>query len=645
MTVSKGKVYLIFLLVSLFSGTGTLTAQTTGTGTAASDTSKVEEDTTSVYYFLGSLDSLKAGRLHYVDTTITTFHQYDPLERDNGMYNTLSNVGLASQDRVFSPPVHVGYLMKSEVFAPYMLYNNQVRYYKLMRPYTGLRYVMGPKKEQTLGVVFTRKMSELFTFGADLYLVNSPGSYQNSKSDDKYVYFTVRYHTKNNRFGILANYLHNKVKTGENGGIVSDSLFSQNLENDRQAIPVYLNTANNRVKTSGFYVEQFFNLMKPGMRKDSTPRTLAGGSVFYSFLYQRNQLVYTDDMRTDSVFYRNFPAVFDTLSTYDSAYQQLVRNRFMWSSLAYNADKLSQVFRAYFGVSYDHILQTLPYDSARYFNNQLVPFGGIFLKLFQRSFLHASAEMVLGGYNRGDIKIEGSLLQYLGSVQKNVGQLYFKVVFENKTPAWYFTHYSSNRFIWDLSLQKERIFSFQGEYRIHALAAGMIFRSLGNYTFFNDSVRPQQAGVPGSVTQVYVRGTIPLHNFGVNLRAVYQATSMGSVLHLPQFTGKANLYFKRWVFKGAAHLQTGFQLSYFTRYYADAYMPELRAFYLQNKIKIGDYLYLDAYATMKIKSFRFFLQGKNLLGFLDHQKHYYNAPGYPGRDGGFYLGIAWKLYN
>ncbi len=609
------------------------------------DSSKIEKDTTSVFYFTGSLDSLKAGRLHYVDTTITTFHQYDPLERNNRMYNTLSNVGLASYNRVFSPSTRVGYRMRSAAFAPYMLYNDQVKYYKLMRPYTDLWYVMGPKKEQSLEVIFTRKMSEQFTFGVDFYLVNSPGSYQNSRSDDKYVYFTARYHTKNNRYGVLANYLHNKLKVGENGGIVSDSLFSQNLESDRQAIPVALNTATNRVKSSGFYVEQFFNLMKPGMRKDSTPRTLAGGSVLYSLLYQRNQMVYTDDMQTDSVFYSNFPAVFDTLATYDSAYQQLIRNRFMWSSLAYNADKLSRVFRAYFGVSYDHILQTLPYDSARYFNNQLIPFGGIFLKLFQRSFLNASAEMVLGGYNGGDLKIEGSLLQYLGSVQKNVGQLYFKVIFENKTPAWYFSRYHSNRFNWDLSLQKERIFSFTGEYRLHALAAGVAFRSLGNYTYFNDSVRPQQAGVPGSVTQIYLRGTIPLRNFGVNLRAVYQTTSLASVLHLPQLTGKINLYFNRWVFKGAAHLQTGFQLSYFSSYYADAYMPELRAFYLQNKTKIGDYLYLDAYATLKIKSFRFFLQGKNLLGFLANQKHYYNTPGYPGRDGGFYLGIAWKLYN
>jgi len=642
-TVSEGKIYFLFLFLLIFTIATPAMAQSDST-IISQDSTRMKPDTTSVYYFTGSLDSLKAGVLTYVDTSLTYFHQYDPVEKRNRMFNTLSNIGLASYNRVFTPSVSVGYVTKSRVFAPYMHYNNQVKYYKLKRPYTQLQYFMGPKKEQSLGVTFSRKMSKLFTFGVDLYLVNSPGRYTNSKSDNKYVYFTSRYHTQNNRYAIVSNYLHNKVIVRENGGITVDSLFRMNLEKDRRAIPVGLTTGRNMVKSSGFYVGQTFNLQKPGMRNDSTPRKLAGGSVSYSFLYQRNQMVYTDDARTDTTFYMAFPTSYNDSITYDSAYQQIIRNRFMWSSLAYNKDRLSQVFRAYFGVQYDHILQTYPYDSARYINNQLISFGGIALRLFRRSFLHGSAEMVFGGYNSGDLKIDGSLLQYLGSVEKNIGQLYFRVMFANRKPAWYFSEYSSNRFNWKLNLQKERIFSFTGEYRYKFIRTGATFQSLGNYTYFNDSVFPQQAANPGSVLQIYADGTIPLHYFGINLRAVYQTTTMAYFLHLPVLTGKMNIFFKKWIFKGAAHLQTGVQVSYFTSYFADAYMPELRAFYTQHNKKIGDYLYLDLYASMKIKSFRFFLQGKNLLGFLGNY-YYYNSPGYPGADGGFYLGISWKLFN
>lgn len=644
MTVSKGKIYLSVFFVLFFAGIRHLQAQS-DTAAVTKDSTQLKIDSTSIYYFIGSLDSLKAGKLHYVDTTLTTFNQYDPVQKDNRMYNTLSNIGMASYNRVFTPSTQVGYFLKSKVFEPYMIYYQQVKYYKLIRPYTELNYVMGPKKEQSLEVIFSRNFSSQFNFGLDFYLVNSPGSYSNNKSDDKYVYFNTRYHTKDRRFGVLANYFHNKIIVGENGGITVDSLFTKDLEKDRRAIPVALQTARNKVKSSGLYLEQYFNLMKPGMRNDSTPRKLAGGSIIYSFLFERNKMLYTDDPRMDTTFYLNYPVSFNDSITYDSAYQQLVRNRVMWSSLAYNNNKLSKVFRAYFGAQYDHILQSYPYDSSKYINNQLIPFGGISLRLFQRSFLHAYAKMVFGGYNNGDLIIDGSLLQYLGSVEKNIGQLYFRVIFDNRKPAWYFSHYSSNRFNWSLNLHKERILTLTGEYRYHLIRAGVTFRSLGNYTFFNDTAYPQQAANAGSVLQLYTSGTIPLHYFGINLRAVYQNTSMGSILHLPRFTGKMNLFFKKWIFHRAAHLQTGVQLSYYTRYYADAYMPELRAFYLQNKILIGNYLYLDLYATMKIKSFRFFLQGKNLLGFLEKQKSYFNLPGYPGFDGGFYLGISWKLFN
>ena len=644
MTVSRGKFYFLFLFVLIYMQVTPVAAQS-DSAIISQDTTQLKPDSAAVYYFTGSLDSLKAGKLTYVDTTLTFLHQYDPIEAGNRMFNTLSNIGLASYNRVFSPSASVGYVTKSRAFAPYMHYNNQVRYYKLMRPYTGLRYVMGPAKEQNLGVTFSRKMSQQFTFGVDLYIINAPGSYFNSKSSDNYVYFTSRYHTKYKRYGIIGNYLHNKVIVHENGGITADSLFTKNLEKDRRVIPVGLKTAQNRVKASGFYVEQYFNLQKPGMRKDSTPRKLAGGSIAYSFLYQRNQMVYTDQKAADTLFYRNFPPIFDTINTYDSVYQLKIRNRLLWSSLAYNQDKLSQVFRAYFGANYDHIVQVLPYNSAKYINNQLIPFGGIALRLFQRSFLDASAEMVLGGYNSGDLKIEGSLLQYLWSVERNIGQLYFSVMFANRKPAWYFSQYSSRRFNWKLSLRKERIFRFTGEYRYKFIRTGATFRSLGNYTYFDDSVSPHQAANPGSVLQIYADGTIPLHYFGINLRAVYQTTSMAAFLHLPLLTGKMNLFFKKWIFKGAARLQTGVQLSYFTSYYADAYMPELRAFYTQHVKKIGDYLYLDVYASMKIKSFRFFIQEKNMPGLLGKNYHYYNSPGYPGADAGFYLGIRWKLYN
>ena len=96
------------------------------------------------------------------------------------------------------------------------------------------------EKEQNFYLVFSRELFRGFSIGIDLGIVQSPGAYQNSKSDNNKVFFTAQYFTRNKRYGIIANYLRNKIEVEENGGITNDSTFEYNLESDRAIIPVNL---------------------------------------------------------------------------------------------------------------------------------------------------------------------------------------------------------------------------------------------------------------------------------------------------------------------------------------------------------------------------------------------------------------------
>lgn len=611
--------------------------------TIRADTVRIRMDSTSVYYFIGSIDSLIANRFHSIDTTLTYFHQYNPVQHGNRMYSTLDNIGLASYNRVFSPILTEGYIYMPPTFNRFLVSNYEVRYFKLRSPFTNLSYAMGPQKEQNLGVGFSRLVGKRLTLGIQLRLVNAPGVYYRSFSNDKNFYLTAQYYTKDKRYGIIANYLYNKDKVQENGGLLYDSIFEQHLETDPKVIPVRLKTAQNMVKTSGFFVEQYFNLQKPDSNKTQSKRQIDAGNISYTFQYQKNKMVYSD-LSSDSLFYMAFPAVFDTLSSYDSIYQVRVRNSIRWSNQGYNEGKLSQVFHLSFGLNFDHIEQSMAYDSTLSKINELSPFGGLSLWLFKRSYLNARAQFTVGGYNNGDFEIEAGLMQYLGSQEKNIGKLRLNLHIVNRMPAWYFSHYKSNRFNWDQTLKKERFLILKGEYLYKRFLVGAKLQTLNNYTFFNDSVKPAQNLQTGTVLQLYSEGTLPIHKFGINFRGVYQTTSMGNSIHLPLFTGMLDLYFKGWIFHHAGKLQTGFQLSYFTSYYADAYMPELRSFYLQSQKKIGDYLMVTAYASLKVKTFRIFVKETNLRGYLG-KFNYYSTPHYPAIGPGLYLGVSWRFHN
>ena len=91
-------------------------------------------------------------------------------------------------------------------------------------------------------------------------------------------------------------------------------------------------------------------------------------------------------------------------------------------------------------------------------------------------------------------------------------------------------------------------------------------------------------------------------------------------------------------------MQPSIVFNYFTEYYADAYMPALRTFYLQDKVKVGNFPYIDFCVTFKIKNANVFVQYTNIYS-LTGDNRYFTTPHYPMRDSRFCLGVSWRLYE
>jgi len=609
-----------------------------------------ELDSNSVNYFFGSIDSLKYGKLHYIDTATYYFQQYDPLFHRNGLYSTLSNIGLAQTNLEFSPTLSVGYYFENSSFTKYIYENNQVKYYKLFIPYSELTYVLGSKKEQNFQVELNRELFKGFTIGIDFAMNFAPGYYDNSKANDKRLFITGQYYTKNLRYGIVANYLINNLLVEENGGIETDSIFEQNLITERANIAVNLTSASNKIRQSGFFVEQYFNLLKPA--SDTTPRKIDAGHISWAIHFQRNQMLYIDNNPV-SDFYAPNNQPYDPEQTYDSVFQSRIRNKFKWSSVGYHDQPGSKLFKIYFGVIYDYIEQDFPSypDKISVINNlskmsfsQITPFGGIGLNILKSFRLNAYAEYVLGDHNNGDLKLSAAIHQFLGNESRNIGRFSAGIDFVSRSPEWYFQNYQSNMYRWSNDFKKTTTMVIFGEYFYKYALAGVKFYTFGNYTYFDETKRPAQLSATETVLQFYISGLIPIKKFGINTKLVYQETSNARVLKYPVFTGVLDLFFRSRVFKNAATLQTGIQLYYFSKFSANSYMPAYRNWYLQDDKVIGNYVYADAYVTLKVKRARIFLKYAHFNSLFGNY-NYYLAPHYPARDARFELGVSWRFHN
>ena len=295
-------------------------------------------DSTLVNYFSDNLNNYTLGQIFTLDTTCITSSFYEPLENPFVLYQTLSNSGLAHKKLDFFYPTYIGFNTDLNSFDSYIRNKNNIIFPIIYQPFTEIKYMMGDKKEQHLEVFFSREfLPNLFiTLNYDIDF--SPGVYKRSKMQNSFFNGSLRYNTKNNRYGISGYYYNNKIDVQENGGIKIDSIFTNNIESDKSIIDVNLTGATNLIKVSGFAIDQYFNILGPNIEStnDSLPnnRKIEIGRINHHFAYQRNRYIY-EDSNPLSYFYQNYDFVIDSTKTSDSVYFHNIKNVLYWNSLGY----------------------------------------------------------------------------------------------------------------------------------------------------------------------------------------------------------------------------------------------------------------------------------------------------------------------
>ncbi|MCB0503034.1 MAG: hypothetical protein KDD32_10130, partial [Bacteroidetes bacterium] len=92
-----------------------------------------------------------------------------------------------------------------------------------------------------------------------------------------------------------------------------------------------------------------------------------------------------------------------------------------------------------------------------------------------------------------------------------------------------------------------------------------------------------------------------------------------------------------------AHL--GFDITYYTKYLADAYNPAITSFHRQQSEVLKFYPVMDAYFEIFIKRARIFFLMQHVNQGMFKQKGYYVAPDYGAQDRAIKVGVSWQFYD
>jgi hypothetical protein len=607
---------------------------------------KKKPKTDSLLVFTYKNDLEKYGKLKLVpsDTALTGSQNYDPLYAYSRFYGTLGNIGSANENLapypIFGPS---GFDFGIHSFDQYLFSNDSVKYYKVLKTYSDLHYVQGAKKEIFLHAIFTRNIFRSLNIGFDFRVFNSVGAYQFQRTNGINFYLTAQYYSRNRRYGVIANFLFNRLRNNENGGIKYDTMFTDNVESNRQVYTVNLLHAQNRVKDIGFYMKHVFDLTNHNLNPRDSGASPASridlGRIAYSFQYNRQVQNYID-YDPKSGFY---PDIYlDTVQTYDSLTITKFVNEITWTNPGFRPDLKPRVLQlvAHFKQMYNEISL---HSIKRHFN-QYIPAAEIMFHPYSSLNLYAYGDYVFGAYNQGDLSLKANLTQVLGSPKHNLGSITLNAYSCFQQPGLFYEQWLGNNYKWDTTWKKQNIIAGGFSYTFKTLNAGINISRIGNFVYLDSAIKPRQFTPEFGYIYAYLNGSAKLWRFTLTGQFAYQTIQGTNVLRLPSFLGNLGIYYTQPLFHGAATFQPGFTVFYNTFYYGNAYSPAIRSFYLQDNMQTGNYPYIDAFLNVKIQRARIFVMYSHCnASFMG--RSYIMVPDYPMQDGAFKFGVSWNFHD
>ena len=278
--------------------------------------------------------------------------------------------------------------------------------------------------------------------------------------------------------------------------------------------------------------------------------------------------------------------------------------------------------------------------------------GRLKIMLMQNIFFESLPEYGFLGYIQKDLRIYSKV--YL-AIPKG-GAFTLSHAYVDQKPQYEQQYFHSNLVEYNVDLPNEQYqrFRLHYDYTVHSkwvhyqLHLAVQYKKYKNYNYYAD------AGVPASLPnfnllQPTIKQNLEVWKFGTDLYAAYYDYNKTDVISLPTWVLKGSLYYKDRLFKKKLEIQIGAEVTYYTQYNLWAFNVSNQTFAPTFQVgenvpfrMAGEYPFLDAFITAKIKKFRLFIKYTNIL-YRVLPVDYWASHRYLFNESIIKLGIEWRL--
>ncbi|MES3018611.1 MAG: putative porin [Bacteroidota bacterium] len=588
-----------------------------------------------------------------IDTTLANFQNYSPLYQPDNPTIGLGGNGLAYRELLFRPSKTIGFDAGFHSLDLYRLTQDSLRFYRARTPYTELYYVNGKTIEQTFKVTHSQNVKPNLNIGANFNRLGGDGLYINQKNDHLNAALFAWYESPNKRYNIIGDILFNKIKAGENGATINDTIFKgESLAKNAEEVRLSA-TAEDRPmqiwRRTQYFLKQYYYLG----RKDSLPgengseKILPTQRVSHSLSYTRDRYRF---YRNEEDIFGAFPVLpsRDYVETNDSTIVNNLRNEFNYSfylrskavSFLKNEAKLD------LGIQND-IYHYEQLDYKKNFSNTTLK-AGFAYRFSDKVGIEADLQQIMQGANFGDFLHEAKANFLLS---KSIGRIVLGAYTQNKSPEQMYERVNYQYHSWERSFRKSKTnnLSFLYENPKFKMSGKAEYFLVSDYLYYRETssaqqIEPAQFGTNINLLKVTLMKNFKFRRFSLDNYLVYQKTDFQDVLRTPEIYTYNSLYYASKLFK-VLYTNVGFDLRFNTPFKAPAYAINVSQFYNDTRgLEYSTYPVIDVWVKATLKRTNLFIKydyaNQNLFS-----RGYYTVRGYPMGDALLKFAVSWKFYN
>ncbi len=517
---------------------------------------------------------------------------------------------------------------QSSIFAPVDL-KNKLLNLTGFRPFTNLTWINAGRREQILSINHIQKFGKLADFQLLYKRIGSPGDYINQEINDNNLKAEFNFHTSKDEYSANLIFGYYTIKNQENGGIKSISDFLKDSIERRELYEVNLKKSYYESRTISFGINQkvvLFSNQVDSNRHESYYLKLNSNTSTFRKEY------FDNDSRSsifDTIYFDSTGGLWK-----DSIHINSFVNQF---SFGYTLNNVS--IEPYYLTENYKYFQFMGADTlfnSNYLGSKLFYINGKF-----KSFIDFNYGV--HGYNRNDINFSGN---FDFSFSDNLSMI-TRVSHQINEPEYAVKSFASNHFKWaNYNFEKQQISFINSEFIIRNIGLILTINAklTNNYIYFDTLALPTQNKKQETISSFMIEKGYRLKNVHFKSAVIYQMTSDRYIFPLPEFIGRQIVYYENKIFKKSMKVRFGVNVSYSGKYYAYAFMPGISMYYTQNKVKLGDYPFIDVFLSTHLKRAQIFVKWEHvnsgLMGF-----DYFSTPNTPFLDRSFKFGVSWNMFD